>query len=195
MKRGLLIIMSGPSGVGKGTVRQKVMEDETLNLAYSISMTTRGPRAGEENGREYFFVTKEEFEKNIKEGNLLEYNFFVSNYYGTPKSYVDQLRNEGKNVLLEIDVNGAKTVMAKCKEIGDDVVSFFILPPSMQALENRIRGRRSEPEDVIQERLSKAAAEIDQSSNYKYPVVNDNLEETAKLIRDIIVKESNKNSD
>lgn len=195
MKRGLLIIMSGPSGVGKGTVRQKVMEDETLNLAYSISMTTRGPRAGEENGREYFFVTKEEFEKNIKEGNLLEYNFFVSNYYGTPKSYVDKLRNEGKNVLLEIDVNGAKTVMTKCKEIGDDVVSFFILPPSMQALENRIRGRRSEPEDVIQERLSKAAAEIDQSSNYKYPVVNDNLEETAKLIRDIIVKESNKNSD
>lgn len=195
MKRGLLIIMSGPSGVGKGTVRQKVMEDDTLNLAYSISMTTRAPRAGEENGREYFFVTKEEFEKNIKEGNLLEYNFFVSNYYGTPKSYVDKLRNEGKNVLLEIDVNGAKTVMAKCKEIGDDVVSFFILPPSMQALENRIRGRRSEPEDVIQERLSKAAAEIDQSSNYKYPVVNDDLEETAKLIHDIIVKESNKNSD
>lgn len=195
MKRGLLIIMSGPSGVGKGTVRQKVMEDTSLNLAYSISMTTRGPRAGEENGREYFFVTKEEFEKNIAEGNLLEYNYFVSNYYGTPKSYVDKLRNEGKNVLLEIDVNGAKTVMAKCKELGDDVVSFFILPPSMQALEDRIRGRRSEPEDVIQERLSKAAAEIGQSGNYKYPVVNDNLEETAKLIRDIIVTESEKNSD
>ncbi len=192
MKRGLLIIISGPSGVGKGTVRQKVMEDESLDLAYSVSMTTRSPRAGEINGREYFFVTEDEFKKNIEEGNFLEYNYFVSHYYGTPKNYVDQLRNEGKNVILEIDVNGAKNVMTKCKELGDEVVSFFILPPSMKALEDRIRGRRSEPEEVIQERLSKASAEINQKSNYKYPVINDDLDETVNYIKEIIAKERNK---
>ena len=104
MKRGLLIIMSGPSGVGKGTVRLELMKDESLDLFYSVSMTTRSPRPGERNGVEYYFTTKEDFDRQIKEGNLLEYAEFVGNKYGTPKDKVNSKRDEGKNVLLEIDV-------------------------------------------------------------------------------------------
>ena len=119
MSKGLLIILSGPSGVGKGTVRTELFKDESLNLCYSISMTTRSPRPLEQDGVDYFFVTKEEFENKIKEGELLEYAQFVGNYYGTPLDYVEKLRDEGKNVFLEIEIEGAKKVLSKCK--GDDV--------------------------------------------------------------------------
>lgn len=114
MEKGLLIVLSGPSGVGKGTVRQELFKDTSLNLAYSISMTTRQPRYNEQDGVDYFFVSQDEFEKKIKNDELLEYAQFVGNYYGTPRSYVEQLLSEGKNVVLEIEVQGALQVMKKC---------------------------------------------------------------------------------
>ena len=185
MKRGLLIIMSGPSGVGKGTIREKAMEDKTLNLFYSISMTTRNPRPGEENGREYFFVSKEEFQKNIDNGNLLEWAEFVGNRYGTPKDKVEQMRDEGKNVLLEIDVNGTSQVLSKLDK--NDVVSVFIAPPSLEELEARIRGRSTETDDVIKNRLAQASRELSQKDQYRFVVVNDKLEDAVEEFKNIIL--------
>lgn len=186
MKKGLLIVLSGPSGVGKGTVRKKVFKDESLNLAYSISMTTRQPRNMEQDGVDYFFVSQDKFKEMIKENKLLEYTYFVGNYYGTPLEYVEKLRNEGKNVFLEIEVEGAKQVMERCKN--DDVVSIFLIPPSLEELERRIRGRKSEPDNIIQERLAKAQKEINLSSNYQYVVKNDKLADATKRISQIIKK-------
>lgn len=191
MKKGLLIILSGPSGVGKGTVRKVVMEDESLHLAYSISMTTRKPRNLELNGIDYFFVSKEEFEKNIEKDNLLEHAYFVGNYYGTPADYVEKLRNEGKNVILEIEIEGATQVMKKCKS--DGAFSIFLIPPSLKALEDRIRGRKSESDDIILERLEKAKREMDLKDRYDYVVLNDDVERAAKEIRDIIRLRINQN--
>ena len=186
LKKGLLIILSGPSGVGKGTVRQELFKDESLNLAYSISMTTRQPRNMEQDGVDYFFVSQDKFKEMIKENKLLEYTYFVGNYYGTPLEYVEKLRNEGKNVFLEIEVEGAKQVMERCKN--DDVVSIFLIPPSLEELERRIRGRKSEPDNIIQERLAKAQKEINLSSNYQYVVKNDKLADATKRISQIIKK-------
>ena len=169
MKRGLLIILSGPSGVGKGTVREQLFKEESLNLAYSISMTTRYKRPGEKEGIDYFFVDVDTFKKKIEQGELLEYAQFVGNYYGTPKAYVDQLLDEGKNVVLEIEVQGALQVMKKVP----DALTIFLVPPSMEELEKRIRGRRTEAEDVIKERLDKARREIATKDQYKHVVVND----------------------
>lgn len=182
MKKGLLIIISGPSGVGKGTVRSYFMDDPSLKLAYSISMTTRAPRAGEQDGVDYIFATKEEFEQAISAGELLEWAEFVGNYYGTPLAQVEKLRQEGKNVLLEIEVQGAVQVREKCP----DAISIFIIPPSMEELEKRIRGRRSEPEEVVQQRLAKAEKEMKLMNSYKYIVCNDDPKLAADLIRSII---------
>lgn len=189
-KKGLLIILSGPSGVGKGTVRKIVMRDKKLNLAYSISMTTRKPREREQEGVDYFFVSEEEFKRNINENNLLEYAEFVGNFYGTPRDYVEQLRNEGKNVILEIEINGAQQVLAKTE--ADNRVSIFLMPPSIEELENRIRHRRSEPEDIIQKRLEKARREMNMKDAYDYVVLNDNVEDAANKIKNIIRRNSNK---
>lgn len=186
MKKGLLIVLSGPSGVGKGTVRKKVFKDESLNLAYSISVTTRAPRNMEKDGVDYFFVDIPTFKKMIEENKFLEYTYFVGNYYGTPLDYVEKLRNEGKNVFLEIEIEGAKEVLNKCK--GDDVVSIFLVPPSLEELERRIRGRKSETDDVIQERLLKAQREIAYKQHYQYKVVNDNLNKATNQIKRIIKK-------
>src|SRR5574344_1109403 len=184
MKKGLLIILSGPSGVGKGTIRKKVMENTDLNLAYSISMTTRLPRKGEINGVDYFFVTKDEFENNVSKGKLLEYAKFCENYYGTPLDYVESLRNDGKNVILEIETRGARQVMAKC--ISKDEISVFLAPPSIEELERRIRGRNTESEDIIQERLAKARHEMIHKDLYDYIVVNNTPEEACNEIIKII---------
>lgn len=181
-KKGLLIVFSGPSGVGKGTVRQYFQNDESLKLAYSISMTTRAPRAGEQDGVDYFFVTKEQFEESIQKGELLEYAEFVGNYYGTPLNYVEKLRNEGRNVLLEIEVQGMLQVKEKCK----DALTIFIVPPSMEELERRIRGRRSESEEVIQKRLAKAEKEMLLESEYKFVVCNDCAKKAAEKVVAII---------
>lgn len=182
MKKGLLIVVSGPSGVGKSTVREEYMKDASLNLTYSISMTTRKPRNGEQDGVDYFFVTKKRFKEAVKNGELLEHATFVNNYYGTPKAYVDKLREEGKNVILEIEIDGAMQVMEKCP----DCLSIFIVPPSMEALEARIRGRKSEAEEVIQERLEKARKEMTFVNKYKYTVVNHDIKQAADEIASII---------
>ena len=182
MKKGLLIIMSGPSGVGKGTIRKCFMDDDSLCLAYSISMTTRKPRANEVDGVDYIFTSREHFEEAIRRGELLEWAEFVGNYYGTPLAQVEELRNEGKNVLLEIEVQGADQVRQKCP----DALSIFIIPPSMEELEKRIRGRRSEPEEIVQQRLAKAENEMKLVSNYKYIVCNEDPQLAAELISSII---------
>ena len=189
MSKGLLIVLSGPSGVGKGTVLKEVMKDESLRLAFSISMTTREKREGEENGVNYFFVTKDQFEQAVKDGKLLEYAEFVGNYYGTLLDYVEKLRNEGTNVILEIEVQGCLQVQEK----EPDAITIFIVPPSMQELENRIRGRKSEPEEIIQQRLAKAEKEMEMLNKYKYVVCNDDVELAAEIISVIIRRHMERN--
>lgn len=186
VKKGLLIVLSGPSGVGKGTIRRLVMADLSLNLVYSISMTTRKPRAMEVDGKDYFFVDEASFKETIEKDGFLEYARFVNNYYGTPKDYVNTLLKQGKNVLLEIEVNGAKQVMSKFT--GENFLSIFLVPPSLNELENRIRNRKTESEDLINERLNKARAEMKEKKNYDYVVVNDDLNQASREIQDIIRK-------
>ena len=188
MKKGLLIIYSGPSGVGKSTVRQEFFKDESLKLTYSISMTTRLPRVGEKDGVDYFFVTRDEFMKAVEDGELLEHAEYVGNCYGTPKSYVDKLRKKGKNVILEIDIEGAKQVMAK----EPDCVSIFLVPPTIATLRKRIKGRGSDSKEVIDKRIEVAKKEIAQKDIYKYVVVSDTIEETAERIKQIIKEEMSK---
>ncbi len=147
-------------------------------------MTTRKPRAGEVDGRDYYFSSREDFEEAIKNGELLEWAEFVGNYYGTPLKEVNRLRDEGKNVLLEIEVQGALQVQEKCP----DAVSIFIIPPSMEELERRIRGRSTEPEEIIQQRLAKASNEMKMVSQYKYIVCNDDPKLAAELIKTIILR-------
>ncbi|MBO4218804.1 MAG: guanylate kinase [Erysipelotrichaceae bacterium] len=182
MARGLLIVFSGPSGVGKGTVRSLFADREELNLAYSISMTSRAMRPGETDGVEYHFVSREEFEQAIANDELLEYAEFVGNYYGTPKAFVEKLRDEGKNVLLEIEVEGASIVKEKCP----DALSIFLIPPSMEELERRIRGRKTEPEEVVQQRLAKAQREMNMMNRYQYVICNDDAQLAADIIALII---------
>ena len=180
----MLIILSGPSGVGKGTVRQELFKDESLNLSYSISMTTRKPRPTETEGVDYFFVDEKTFVDKVAKGELLEWARFVGNYYGTPKEHVDKLLNEGKNVVLEIEVQGALQVMKKCP----DALTIFLVPPSLEELEKRIRGRRTESEDIVKERMDKARKEIKTKDEYKYVVTNDDVnvakEKIAQIIRE-----------
>lgn len=182
MKKGLLIVVSGPSGVGKGTVREKYMNDPELKLVYSISMTSRTKRPNEQEGVDYYFVSKQRFQQAIDNNELLEYAEFVGNYYGTPLDKVEQLRLQGKNVILEIEVEGA----AKVRELCPDALTIFIIPPSMEELERRIRGRRTEAEEVIQQRLAKAEREMKMASLYKYTICNDDADLAAKIIKTII---------
>lgn len=191
MKKGLLIILSGPSGVGKGTVRRYIMDNYDLKLCYSISMTTRAPRDKEVDGVDYYFVSKEEFQRNIDEGNFLEWEEFVGNRYGTPKFKVEELRNKGKHVFLEIEVNGASKVFNQLKD-DDRVISFFLMPPSIQSLEARIRRRKTESEEVIQERLSKGAKEMTMTEQYDYIILNDTVERASQEIVDLIKKKIRK---
>ena len=146
-------------------------------------MTTRKPRPGEEDGRDYFFVTPEEFQKKIDDGTLLEWAEFVGNRYGTPGDVVEAKRQNGIDVLLEIETNGAKQVLAKCP----DAISIFIVPPSLEDLEARIRGRSTEDEETIQRRLAKAKAELEIQGMYRYVVCNDDVQRAAEEIRDIVL--------
>ena len=184
MKSGLLIILSGPSGVGKGTIRKRIMDDPTLKLVYSVSMTTRTIRPGEVEGKDYYFVTPEAFQSAIDQHDLLEWAEFVGNRYGTPKAKIEALRQQGKNVLLEIEINGAKQVMSQAT--GPGLVTIFLMPPSFEALENRIRKRRTESEAIIQERLNKAKREMNLHHDYQYLIVNDDVERAVLQIIDII---------
>ena len=184
MAKGLLIVISGPSGVGKGTVLKEVVKDPELNIGYSISMTTREKRPGEENGVNYYFVTRDEFHKAVENGELLEWTEFVGNCYGTPVKEVERLRNEGKNVLLEIEQDGCSQVRKKVP----DTLSIFIIPPSMEELERRIRSRKTEPEEIVQQRLAKAANEMNNMKDYKYVVCNEDVKLAADIIRVIILR-------
>lgn len=189
MAKGLLIVISGPSGVGKGTVLKEFIDDPALKLSYSISMTTRDKRPGEEEGVNYYYVSREEFEQAVKDGELLEWTEFVGNYYGTPLKAVEKLREEGKNVILEIEVEGCRQIRQKCPE----ALTIYIVPPSMEELERRIRGRKTEPEEIVQQRLEKAAKEMQQISEYKYVVCNDDVSLAADIIRVIIERHMERN--
>lgn len=180
--KGLLVVISGPSGVGKGTVRKALFEREGHDLVYSVSMTTRKPREGETEGKEYYFVTKEEFEKKISEGKMLEYAEFVNNYYGTPLDKINEQLESGKEVVLEIEVQGAMQVKEKMK----DAVFIFIAPPSMASLYERLTGRGTETEEVIKERCEKAKREVGLANMYDYIVVNDEVKNAADKIIAII---------
>jgi guanylate kinase len=182
MKKGLLIILSGPSGVGKGTVRNLFVNDPELNIAFSVSMTTRTKRVGEVEGQDYYFVDRLSFEKAIEADELLEYAEFVGNYYGTPMSAVEALRHQGKNVLLEIEVQGAQQVTSKVP----DALTIFLVPPSMEELKKRILGRRSESHEIVHERLEKAQKEMELIGQYKFVVCNDDPQLAAQIITLII---------
>ena len=188
MKKGLLIVFSGLSGVGKGTILAELMKMEDLNLAYSVSMTTRDPRPGEVEGVNYFYVTKKRFLEAVKNGELLEHARFVDNDYGTPKAYVDQKREEGKNVILEIEIKGAKQIMEKCP----DALSIYIVPPSIEELERRLRERSSEDEETMMKRISKAKKEMKEIDFYEHIVCNDDLNKAIQDVRQIILDEMNK---
>ena len=189
MKKGLLIVFSGVSGVGKGTILSQLMPMEDLNLAYSVSMTTRKPREGEVEGVNYFFVSKKRFVQAIKNDELLEHARFVGNDYGTPKAYVEQMREQGKNVILEIEINGAKQIMEKCP----DALSIYIVPPSIEELERRLRERSSEDEETIMKRIAKARRELEDMDFYEHVVCNDKLDVAIEEVRQIILEEIKKN--
>ncbi len=184
MKKGLLIVVSGPSGTGKGTVCGELL-DSMPELAYSISATTRAPRAGEVDGKNYYFLTKERFEELISEGGFLEYANVYGNYYGTPLVKIQERLAEGNDILLEIDTQGALEVMKKCP----DGLFIFLLPPSLGELERRIRGRGSETEESLKKRLGNAKAEIAIGEKYKYVVVNDTVKKAVARIKSIIFAE------
>ena len=187
MKKGLLIVFSGPSGVGKGTVIKKLMENKDLNLVYSVSMTTRAPREGEVDGVNYFFVSNDEFQKAVYDDELLEHACFVDNYYGTPKKYVEKMREEGKNVLLEIETVGAKQVMNKYK-YDDGCISIFLVPPDIEELKKRIQKRNSETDEVVEKRIRKAVQELRETFRYQYVVCNDDVDKAVSEITEIILK-------
>lgn len=179
---GLLIVLSGPSGVGKSTVRKALFSKKGHNLVYSVSMTTRKPREGEVDGVDYYFVSKEEFKRRIKEDKFLEYAEFVGNYYGTPKDKVEQQLDEGHEVVLEIEVEGALQVRTKMPE----AVFIFLVPPGKQALFDRLTVRGTEDEVKINERVEKAKREFLLAHKYDYIVVNDDVDNAADRIMAII---------
>lgn len=186
MDKGLLVVVSGPSGAGKGTVMGRLITGG--GYALSVSATTRSPREGEKDGINYFFKTRDEFEKMIADNEFLEYAEFCGNYYGTPAPYVQKMLDEGKNVILEIEVKGAFQVKERCPE----AVLVFLAPPSIKELESRLVGRGTETADVIEKRLARALEELDLIDNYDYIVVNDDIDEAVSDIRSIVRAEHRK---
>ncbi|MFX0562281.1 guanylate kinase [Bacillus pumilus] len=184
-ERGLLIVLSGPSGVGKGTVRQAIFSQEDTKFEYSISVTTRKPREGERNGVDYFFKSREEFEHMIENKKLLEWAEYVGNYYGTPVDYVEQTLSEGKDVFLEIEVQGALQV----REAFPEGLFIFLAPPSLSELQNRIITRGTESEELIRNRMVAAKEEIEMMDAYDYVVENDDVELACERIKAIVLAE------
>lgn len=181
MQKGILIVLSGFSGAGKGTLVKKLLQTYD-NYALSISMTTRQPRAGERDGVEYFFTDKEHFEETIQEGGLVEYASYCGNYYGTPRAYVEEQLAAGKNVLLEIEIQGA----LKVKEKFPEALLLFVTPPSAAELERRLVGRGTEEPDVIRRRLARASEESEGIEAYDYIVVNDDLDVCVRELHDLV---------
>lgn len=184
MKKGRFIVLSGPSGVGKGTICNTLIKE--LDAWYSISMTTRGIRDGEVDGVNYYFVSRKEFEKRIEEGKLLEYNIYNGNYYGTPKDKILEKIEDGINVFSEIDVNGAFNI----KKIFPDTLLIYIAPPSIEVLRDRLIGRGTEDIETIENRLKIAEDELKRVDFYDYVIVNDNLDEAIEKVRNIILDET-----
>ena len=178
MSKGILVVISGFSGAGKGTVVKKLLE-KSDDYCLSVSMTTRSPRPGEVDGKDYFFVTREKFEQTIAENGLIEHAQFVGNYYGTPRAYVEQRLEEGKNVILEIEIQGAMNI----KKLYPEAVLLFITPPTAEELEKRLKGRGTETDEVIAGRLSRASEESIGIGEYDYIIVNDDLD---KCVDDVI---------
>lgn len=183
-KKGSLVIISGFSGAGKGTVVKELMNRYDC-YALSISATTRAPREGEVNGREYFFKTREEFEELIRQDALYEYACYVSNYYGTPKAYVQEQLAAGKDVILEIEVQGA----LKVKEKNPEALLLFVTPPSADELRKRLIHRGTESEEVIQERMNRAAEESLLMNRYEYLIINDQLDDCVTKVHQLIQRE------
>lgn len=182
MNKGLLVVISAPSGCGKDTIINEIMKDMGDKASISVSMTTRDMRAGEVDGVNYYYVSKEQFEENIRNGEMLEYTTYGSNYYGTPVAPVKEKLKNGKVVFLIIEVEGGENV----RKIFPDCVKIFVIPPSMYELEKRLRGRGSDKEEVIKERMEIAKTELQRATEYDYIVENDVLEEAISDIKTII---------
>lgn len=182
--KGLLIVVSGPSGAGKDTICQKLIK-ENSNIWMSVSMTTRKPRPLEKDGVDYFFVSSEEFENKINDNTFLEYASYNDNYYGTPKDKVEEKLNEGKDVILVIDINGAINI----KKIIPSALFIFIMPPDMETLKNRLIGRKTESKDKVVQRFITAYNEVNNYKKYNYVVVNDNVEDAVNKVKSIIQSE------
>ena len=180
MQKGLLIVISAPSGSGKSTVREELMRRE--NFAYSVSATTRPPRAGEANGVDYWFVTKEQFEEKIKNGDMLEHAIYNGNYYGTPLREALQVVESGRNLLLEIEVEGAMNIKHQYPE----AVLIMLLPPSFSEQERRLRSRGTETDDIIAGRLKQTYEEMKYFDRYDYVVINETVDKCADDIQDIV---------
>lgn len=183
--KGILLVLSGFSGSGKGTVVKEIMKKYSDRYALSISATTRAPRPGETDGVEYFFKTRAEFEAMIENDELVEYAQYVSNYYGTPKAYVEEQLNAGKDVILEIEIQGA----LKIKEKFPDTLLLFMTPPSAEELKKRLIGRNTETMEVIESRLSRAVQEAEGIENYDYLIINDDLEKCVEQFHSIVTNE------
>lgn len=184
-KQGLLIVLSGPSGVGKGTVKSALVKQRAFSFEYSVSMTTRKPRPGEVDGKDYFFVSESRFQEAIKNDELLEYNQYVGNHYGTPLAPVKKMLSEGKDVFLEIDVNGARQV----RKLMPDGVFIFLTPPDLHELKDRIVNRGTDSEQVIAMRMKQARKEILMMEDYDYAVVNDTVANAVDHIKSIVEAE------
>ena len=184
-ERGLLIVFSGPSGVGKGTVRQEIFSTPDHKFEYSVSMTTRAQRPGEVDGVDYFFRSREEFEELIRNGQMLEYAEYVGNYYGTPLTYVNETLDKGIDVFLEIEVQGALQVKKKVP----DAVFIFLTPPDLNELQERLVGRGTDSEEVIAQRIERAREEIALMSEYDYAIVNDEVPLAAERVKRVIEAE------
>ena len=184
-ERGLLIVFSGPSGVGKGTVRREIFSTPDHKFEYSVSMTTRAQRPGEVDGKDYFFRSREEFEELIRNGQMLEYAEYVGNYYGTPLTYVNETLDKGIDVFLEIEVQGALQVKKKVP----DAVFIFLTPPDLNELQERLVGRGTDSEEVIAQRIERAREEIALMSEYDYAIVNDEVPLAAERVKRVIEAE------
>lgn len=190
-KKGILAVVSGFSGAGKGTLMKELLNQHQDQYALSISATTRKPREGEEHGREYFFLTVEEFQNMIAKDALIEHACYVGNYYGTPRSYVEEQMAAGRDVILEIEIQGALEVKKKFP----DTLLLFVTPPSAEVLEERLRGRGTETEEVIRERLKRASQEAMYMDQYDYILVNDNLETCVEQMHQLIQSQHEKVSE
>ncbi|MCS4536693.1 MULTISPECIES: guanylate kinase [unclassified Mycoplasma] len=189
-KKKPIIIFTGPSGVGKGTIEQILFKNEDLKFKLSVSATTRKPRTGEIDGVHYFFISKEDFEQKIANNELLEYNFHFDNYYGTLLSEIDNIHKDNKIPFLEIETLGTKKILENKENLNKyNIITVFILPPSFDELKNRIIGRNTETKDSIDQRLQKASHELADRHIFKYNVVNDDPYRAAEEIKELLLKE------